>query len=302
MFPLVGKVIGKLRVWSLAVRPRTLPAAVSPVLLGAAAAFADECFRCLPALAALLGAILLQIGVNLANDYFDCVKGVDTGDRLGPPRVTQSGLIPADRVMTAMVAAFLFAAGVGLYLTAVAGWPVLAVGVASILAALLYSSGPFPLANHGLGDFFAFFFFGPVAVCGTYYVQVLHVSLLCAILSLPVGFLVAAILVVNNLRDIPTDAKAGKRTMAVILGPRWARREFLLLLAAAYGLIVLLWLLGRLSTWGLLPLLTVPTAASLVRSLGVLSGSALNEALANTARLALLFSALLSLGLAIPIL
>lgn len=294
--------MGEIRLWMLAIRPRTLPAAVSPVLVGTAAAAAEHAFHLLPALAALAGALLLQIGVNLANDYFDFVRGVDTTERLGPVRVTQSGLIPPGRVLAGMILAFLLAAGAGLYLIFTAGWPILAVGCASILAAVLYSGGPYPLASHGLGDAFSFFFFGPVAVCGTYYVQALDVSFLCWMLSLSVGFLVAAILVVNNLRDIPTDSRVGKRTLAVILGPERSRVEFVLLWALAYGLLVILWLAGRLSPWGFLPFLTLPMTASLARSLWMLSGPSLNAALARTARLTLAFSLLLSAGLVIPLL
>jgi 1,4-dihydroxy-2-naphthoate polyprenyltransferase len=294
--------MGAKEAWLLAIRPRTLPAAVSPVLVGTAAAAADHDFRLFPALAALAGALLLQIGVNLANDYFDYVRGIDTTERLGPVRVTQSGLIPPNRVLAGMILTFLLAAGAGLYLISAAGWPILAVGCASILAAVLYSGGPYPLASHGLGDAFAFFFFGPVAVCGTYFVQALGLSFLCLMLSLSAGFLVAAILVVNNLRDIPTDSRVGKRTLAVILGPERSRKEFVLLWILAYGLLVVLWLAGSLSPWGLLPFLTLPTAIFLARSLWVLSGSALNAALARAARLTLVFCLLLSVGLVIPVL
>ncbi len=289
-----------LQVWLLAVRPRTLPAAVSPVLVGTATALADQAFRLLPALAALAGALLLQVGVNLANDYFDCVKGVDTVERLGPVRVTQSGLIHPRKVLAAVVFTFVLAGGVGLYLTLAAGWPVLVIGVASILAALLYSGGPFPFGSRGLGDFFSFLFFGPVAVCGTYYVQALRLTHLCAVLSLSVGFLVAAILVVNNLRDIPTDTKVGKRTMAVILGPERTRIEYVLLLGGAYAVVILSWVGGGLTGWALLPLLALPKVLTTTRSLWSLTGPALNQALAGTAQLTLLFSILLSLGLAIP--
>ncbi|MEW6668159.1 MAG: 1,4-dihydroxy-2-naphthoate polyprenyltransferase [Thermodesulfobacteriota bacterium] len=288
------------RAWLLAIRPRTLPAAVSPVLVGTAAAAADHAFRLFPALAALAGGLLLQIGVNLANDYFDFVRGVDTTERLGPLRVTQSGLIPPGRVLAGMILTFLLAAGTGLYLTYAAGWPVVAIGSASILVAVLYSGGPYPLASHGLGDVFAFVFFGPVAVCGTYYVQTLGLTPLCMMLSVSVGLLVAAILVVNNLRDIPTDSRVGKRTLAVILGPGRSRVEFVLLLIIAYGLLAALWLAGNLSPWGLLPFLTLPMAIALVRSLWVLSGPGLNAALARTAVLTLVFSLLLSAGLVIP--
>jgi 1,4-dihydroxy-2-naphthoate octaprenyltransferase len=176
------------------------------------------------------------------------------------------------------------------------------IGGASILAALLYSGGPFPLASHGLGDFFVFVFFGPVAVCGTYYVQSLGLSLPCVLLSIPLGLLIASILVVNNLRDIPTDLKVGKRTLAVILGARGARVEFALLLILAYAAPVLMAAFGTAPVWTLLPLLSAPRAVQLARSLRLLSGSGLNKALADTAKLTLIFSLLLSLGLLAPLL
>ncbi|MDD5204328.1 MAG: 1,4-dihydroxy-2-naphthoate polyprenyltransferase [Desulfobacterales bacterium] len=287
--------------WLLAIRPRTLPASASPVLVGTAAAAADQSMRLLPALAALIGAILLQIGVNLANDYFDYCKGVDTAERVGPVRVTQSGLIPPAEVLKGMILIFILAMTAGIYLVSEAGWIVALIGGASILAALLYSGGPFPLASHGLGDVFVFIFFGPVAVCGTYYVQSLRLSLSCALLSIPLGLLIASILIVNNLRDIPTDLKVGKRTLAVILGARGARGEFALLLIMAYAAPVLMAAFGILPVWALLPLLSVPRAVRLVRSLRVLSGSRLNESLADTAKLTLIFSLLLCLGLLIPL-
>lgn len=292
---------GWAHVWWIAIRPRTLPAAASPVLVGTAAAAADHGMRLLPALAAFAGALLLQIGVNLANDYFDYTKGVDTDERLGPLRVTQSGLISPAGVLKGMILCFSLAACAGVYLAFSAKWFVILLGGASILAAVLYSGGPFPLASHGLGDFFAFLFFGPVAVCGTYFVQSLTLTPLSMLLSLPVGFLVASILVVNNLRDIPTDLKVGKRTLAVILGGRGSRVEFRVLLALAYLGPILLHVFADLPAWGLLPFLSLPGAVRLERSLGTLSGAGLNQALAATARLTLVFSLLLSIGLVVPL-
>lgn len=282
-------------------RPRTLPASASPVLVGTAAAAADQSMRLFPAVAALIGAILLQIGVNLANDYFDYINGVDTAERVGPVRVTQSGLIPPAEVLKGMVLTFILAMIAGVYLVFVAGWIVVIIGSVSILAALLYSGGPYPLASHGLGDPFVFVFFGPVAVCGTYYVQSLGLSLPCVLLSIPIGLLIASILVVNNLRDIPTDLKVGKRTLAVILGARGARVEFTLLLIFAYAALVLMAAFDIIHPWALLPLLSLPRAVMLVRSLRILSGSSLNKALADTAKLTLIFSVLLSLGLLAPL-
>ena len=287
--------------WMLATRPRTLPAAVSPVMVGTAMAVADGKFEFMPAFAALLGALLLQIGVNLANDYFDFKKGIDTSERLGPVRVTQSGLIPPDRVRLAMIIIFSGALAVGLYLTAIAGWPILAVGMACILASLAYSGGPFPLASHGLGDLFVFIFFGLVAVCGTYYVQALQVTTQVLWLSVPVGFLITAIIVVNNLRDIPTDQKSGKNTLAVILGERGAKLEYLLLVIGAYIMPAAFFFSGGFSVWVLLPLISIPLSIPNIIAVHKDKGPSLNMVLAKTAALSLVFSLLLSAGLVISV-
>ncbi|NQU66134.1 MAG: 1,4-dihydroxy-2-naphthoate polyprenyltransferase, partial [SAR324 cluster bacterium] len=226
--------ISRSQAWILASRPKTLPAAVSPVLVGTALALKSGHFSLLPACAALVVSLLLQIGVNLANDYFDFKKGVDTEERLGPIRVTQSGLIPPRTVKKAMLGTLMAAGLSGFYLVLVGGWPVLLLGSAAILSALAYSGGPYPLASNSLGDLFVFIFFGPVAVCGTYFVQALKLSSLSMIMSVPVGLLITAILVVNNFRDIETDRQTGKRTLAVRLGIRGSQVEYLLLLAFAY--------------------------------------------------------------------
>ncbi len=288
------------RAWLLAARPKTLPAALAPVLVGTALAFHDNAFALLPALAALMGALLLQIGSNFANDYFDFFKGADTHERLGPLRVTASGLISPGQLRWGMVAVFGLAALDGLYLIQVGGWPILAVGVASILAALLYTGGPFPFGYYGLGDLFVFIFFGLVAVCGTYYVQALSLTWPVIVAAVPPGLLITAILVVNNLRDIETDAKASKRTLAVMLGRPGTRLEYRLLLVLAYGLPLALWLGYGYSLLVLLPWLTMPLALRLLREILVkVDGPTLNAALAGTARLSLLFSLLLAAGLAI---
>jgi 1,4-dihydroxy-2-naphthoate octaprenyltransferase len=283
--------------WVLAIRPKTLPAALCPVIVGAALAVADKEFKTLPALAALAGALLLQIGVNLANDYFDYIKGIDTSERLGPMRVTYSGLIPAPHVKWAIVITFGFVVLIGIYLITAGGWPILIAGTASILAALAYSGGPFPLASHGLGDLFVFIFFGFVAVCGTYYVQSLQLTTLVLFAAVPVGMLITAILVVNNLRDILTDRRAGKKTLAVRIGERGARIEYVLLLAGAYAVPIFLFIADKASIFALLPLVSLPMAISLSRTVCRKEGRVLNQGLAGTARLSLLFSLLFSVGL-----
>ena len=286
-----------MRVWIMAIRPRTLPAAVSSVMIGGAAAASDDGFALFPFLAALAGAVLLQIGVNLANDYFDYQKGIDTDERLGPLRVTHSGLMTPQQVRLFMVGTFLAASAMGLYLTAVAGWPIVVIGCCSILAALAYSGGPYPMASHGLGDAAVFVFFGPIAVCGTYYVQTLQVTGPVLWLSIPPGLLITAIIVVNNLRDIATDKKTGKTTLAVMLGPRWTRIEYLLLTAGAYSMLPVMLINGVGSVWLLLPLLSLPAAAGNVIGIYRHRGSALNRVLARTAALTLVFSLMMSAGI-----
>ena len=288
----------QIRAWLLAARPKTLPAALAPVLVGSALAFSDASFSWLPACAALVVALLLQIGVNLANDYFDFVSGVDTQSRLGPTRVTQSGLLSPLKVRAAVGVVLGLSVVPGGYLVAIGGWPVLLMGLAAIIAALAYSGGPFPLASNGLGDVFVFIFFGLVAVCGTYYVQAGDVTATAVALAAITGLLVTAILVVNNLRDIETDRRAGKFTLAVRLGRTGAKLEYAILLTAAYGGTAMLRFTGAASHWVLLPLLSLPLAVLLVRRIWTdATGTALNRLLAATANLALVFSLLLAAGL-----
>ncbi len=293
-----SNMVGPMRVWILATRPKTLPAAVAPVIVGSAMAYAHQRFVLLPALAALAVALLLQVGVNLANDYFDFTKGIDTEDRLGPVRVTQSGLISPGRVKFSMTMVFVLSLLPGLYLISIGGWPVVVIGAASIIAALAYSGGPFPLASHGFGDLFVFIFFGLVAVSGTYYVQALHITPMVVLMGIIVGLLITAILVVNNLRDIQTDRKTGKRTLAVVIGVKGTRAEYTILLAGGYAIPVFIWLGGFASAWVLLPLASLPLAFLQIRLIRQPSdGPALNDLLAKTARLSFFFSVLLAIGL-----
>jgi 1,4-dihydroxy-2-naphthoate octaprenyltransferase len=284
--------------WWLAIRPATLTASAAPVLVGTGAAWADGKFALGPALAALVGAALLQVGANFANDVFDFERGADNADRLGPQRATQQGWISAAQMKRAMWLAFAGATAVGLYLTWVAGWPVLALGLLSIAAAYLYTGGPKPYGYLGLGDLAVFVFFGFGAVAGTYYVQALSVSLLALLASIPIGALATAILVVNNLRDIETDARAGKNTLAVRLGDGPTRGYYLLLLAVAYLVPVLLWWRGYAGLWALLPWLSLPLALQLARRMRHERGLALNGCLVRTAHLEVVFGLLFALGLA----
>ena len=287
---------GPVRVWVMAARPATLPAAIAPVIVGGAVAAALGAFQLLPFLAAFIASTLIQIGTNFANDYFDFHKGADTAERIGPTRVTQSGLVQAPSVRNAMVFTFGLAALVGLYLVFVGGWPILLVGVLSIAAGVLYTGGPWPLGYHGLGDLFVYLFFGLIAVCGTVYVQAAAVPLLALLAALPIANLVTAILVVNNLRDIATDRAAGKYTLAVIFGARFARIEYLVLVIGAYALLPLC-LLGGATVWVLLPLITLPLALPQLRTVATQSGPPLNRALKGTGQLELAFGLLLALGL-----
>ncbi len=294
--------ISRWQAWKMAARPRTLPAAVSPVIVGTALAVRDGAFQPLAALAALVGALLLQIGVNLANDYFDFHAGIDAGARKGPIRVTQSGLIPPAQVRLAMLGVLTLAALIGVYLIAVGGWPILLIGLASLAAALAYSGGPYPLASHGLGDLAVFLFFGPAAVWGTYLAQAKALPWPVLLAALPPGFLVTAILVVNNLRDLESDAAAGKRTLAVRLGRRGSLLEYTLLIAAAYAVPVIGWLAGGYGVGAALPLITAPLAMPLIAALrdSPDDGPVMNRALAGTARLALLASLIFGAGLLVP--
>jgi 1,4-dihydroxy-2-naphthoate polyprenyltransferase len=287
------------QLWLMAARPPTLPAAVVPVLVGSAVGFAEGAFRLLPFLAALLAAVLIQVGTNFANDYFDFRKGADTAERLGPVRVTQSGLIAPETVLRATILVFGLAALLGLYLAWVGGWPIVVIGVLSIAAGVLYTGGPFPLGYNGLGDLFVFVFFGLVAVCGTAFLHLGMVPPLAWLVALPVAMLATAIIVVNNLRDADTDRAAGKRTLAVLLGKNFARAEYALLTLGAYLVPPLAVVLGMASPWALLPLLTLPLALPLVRAMITQSGRALNRALKGTGRLHMLFGMLLALGLVV---
>lgn len=290
----------QISLWIAAFRPRTLFASASPVIVGTAMAVLDKGFKPMVALATLICALLLQIGSNLANDYFDYVKGVDKVDRLGPTRVTQSGLIPAERVKAGTIIVFILAAIIGLCLIYVGGWPIVLVGIASIFTACLYSGGPYPLASHGLGEVAVFIFFGLVAVCGTYYLQTTQLTMLVVFVAIPVGFLITAILVVNNIRDINTDKQVGKTTLAVMIGEQWSRIEFSALLAGALIIPLIFFLTRMIPGWLiLLPLVSLPLALSLIKDVLHKTGRALNLTLANTAKFAFLFSLLLSVGLII---
>ncbi len=281
----------------MAARPRTLPAAVAPVLVGTSLAIRYGTFHPLAFIAALLGAVLIQIGTNLSNDYSDARRGADTDERIGPVRVTAGGLVPPRQVLVATYVTFAAAVLCGVYLIAVAGWLLLAVGAASILAGVLYTGGPRPYGYEGLGELFVFLFFGVVAVSGSYFVQRKGLPWEAFALAVPVGLLIAAILVVNNVRDIDTDRRAGKRTLAVRLGRERTRILFATMVAVAFVSSWVPWIAGALSPWVFLTAAAAPLAFGVVRTVRAHSdGPSLNRALAGTAKLALVFCLLLCAG------
>ena len=286
-----------LRVLFLAVRPKTLSAAVAPVMIGTTMAYAGGQGHAGAAFAALAGALLIQIGTNFANDYFDYLKGADNEERLGPLRVTQAGLVAPETMFRNFVLTFGLAALVGLYLVYRGGWPIALIGLLSIASGILYTAGPCPLGYLGLGDLFVLIFFGPVAVCGTFYVQALEVTEIVFYAGLGPGLLATALLAVNNLRDEPTDRKAGKLTLAVRFGPAFARAEYLALFASAVMLPVLLasWLNGKWYAC-ISALIIIPGYSAIRQIISGVSGRELNQTLSTSGKLIILYSILFSIG------
>ncbi len=289
---------GPMRIWLMAARVRTLPAAVAPVLVGTAVPATGGTFRVGAFVAALLGALLIQVGTNLSNDYSDARRGADTDDRLGPVRVTAGGLVPPRQVLVATAVTFALAVLCGIYLVAVSGWELFAVGVVSILAGVLYTGGPKPYGYEGLGEIFVFLFFGVVAVAGSSFAQVERWPWESLVLAVPVGLLATAILVVNNVRDMDTDRRANKRTLAVRLGRRRARDLYAAMVYGAFLTAPLPLAGGSFSPWLFLSWLALPLAVPLVRAVRQHSdGPTLNGALAGTGRLQLVFCLLLAGGI-----
>ncbi|MDQ7841500.1 MAG: 1,4-dihydroxy-2-naphthoate polyprenyltransferase [bacterium] len=286
------------RAWVLAARVPTLTAAVAPVMVGTAAAAGGGMFAPLPAFAALIAAVSIQIATNLHNDALDFLQGADTAGRLGPARATQAGLLSPRQVLVGAYLCLGVAAAAGIYLVALRGWPLLVVGMMSMAAALAYTASPLRLGYRGLGDLFVFLFFGVVAVVGSDYVQSGEIRAVAVAASVPVGLLASAILVLNNLRDIDTDRAAGKRTLAVRLGPRATRAQYLFCLAGAMAAPAVMRLTGLLGSWFWLPWLAAPTMMGLVSTvLRHEDAAALVEALKRTARLLLIYGALLATSL-----
>lgn len=283
----------------LAIRPRTLPAAAAGVITGTALAWRDGYFRADAFIVCLLVALLLQIGSNLANDVFDFERGTDTPERLGPTRVTQAGLLTPSQVKAGMAVVFGLAAVLGLYLAWLGGWVIIIVGLAAILSAIAYTGGPFPLGYYGLGDVFVFLFFGIAAVAGTYYIHAGFVSLAAWWMTTPPGLIITAILVVNNLRDLENDRKAGKHTLAVKFGEQMTKIQYVLCMLVAYLILIPAVLSSILPPFSLLAFASLPFAIRATRVVLTQKGRPLNAALAGTGQTALAFSLLFWIGLAL---
>lgn len=282
--------------WLMAARPATLTASIAPIVVGTAHAARDGLAHWPAAVAALAGAVFIQIGTNFVNDVEDFERGADDENRMGPARAVEQGLLSAPEMRRGAALAFVVAAVFGSYLIYLVGWPILALGVVSILSGIAYTAGPWPLAYVGLGDVFVFVFFGLAAVCGTYFVQTGTVTTDVALSGIAIGALATAILAVNNTRDVDNDRRAGKRTLAVRLGDAATRAEYALMMAVAFAVPVLLY--TRLQTPAVLaPLPAAFWAVALVRRIYRDSGPALNPLLGDTARLELVFGALLAVGL-----
>ena len=290
--------LSSLQIWLIASRPRTLPAAVAPVLVGTALAWTVGPLDWVAFVAAALGALFIQVGTNLSNDYSDARRGADTEDRLGPVRVTAGGLVPPKQVLFATYASFGMAVLCGIYLIIIAGPVLLLIGAASILAGVLYTGGPRPYGYEGFGEVFVFTFFGIVAVTGSYFVQRQALEWEAFVLAVPVGLLASAILVVNTVRDLETDRRAGKKTLAVRLGRANTRRLFAVMVALAYPTALIPTLVGSLNAWPVLVVLTIPIAVALVKTVAShTDGPTLNSALARSGLLELAFCLLLTIGL-----
>ncbi len=286
-----------LSTWVLAARPKTLWAAIAPVLIGTAMAYDDGGFHLFSFLAALMGAIFIQIGTNFANDYFDYKSGADDHTRLGPVRVTQAGLISPRVMKRATVVVFGLAMLAGIYLVYRGGVPIVIIGLTSILWGVLYTAGPYPLGYNGLGELFVFIYFGLVAVGGTYYVQTLTITTPVLLAGIAPGLFSVAILTINNLRDIDNDRRAGKRTLAVRFGATFARWEYFLSMVLASLVPVMLYLLTKEHQFAGLAVVTLVLAIPVFKK--IFSGAAgriLNNVLAFTGMILLVYSILFSIG------
>ena len=285
------------KIWIMAIRPKTLWAAVAPVIIGTAMAYADGKANWFAAVVTLFAAVMIQIGTNFANDYFDYLQGADTRERLGPTRVTQAGLVSPQTMKYAFIGVFLLAFTAGMYLVWLGGLPILLVGLVSILFGILYTGGPYPLGYNGLGDIFVLIFFGPVAVGGTYYVQALEMNSIVLFAGLAPGLISTALLTVNNLRDVETDRRAGKRTLTVRFGVNFARMEYLLSIVIASLLPAALAFHKNGNYYSIAAIAVLFLAIPSIRLVFRESGTpVLNKALGETGKLLLIYSILFSIG------
>lgn len=287
----------KFQSWILASRPRTLPAALVPVMVGSALAIYQGIFFPAYSLVALLCSILIQIGTNFTNDLYDHLKGSDTKERKGPLRVLASGLITVKEMQWGIFLVFFTAFLLGLYLVYSVGLVILWIGIFSIIAGLAYTAGPFPLAYNGLGDLFVFIFFGIVGTVGTYYLHAQQFTFLAFLISLPVGALITNILIVNNYRDIEEDKTAGKNTLAVLLGREFSRYEYVFFILISFFIPFLLHFKYDFNIWIFLPYITLPIAITLVKMIYALTGIQLNKTLELSAKFSALYGLLLSIGI-----
>ena len=286
-----------MKTWIIASRPKTLPAAVVPVLMGSAMAFGDGMFHFLSAVVALLCALLIQVATNFINDYADFKKGTDDPKRIGPLRVTQAGLVTPTQMKRAIWLTFFITVLLSLYLVYRGGWPIIVIGTLSIMSGILYTAGPFPLAYLGIADIFVLIFFGPVAVAGTYYVQALSVNWMVILAGFAPGLISTAILTVNNLRDVVGDGKSGKKTLAVRLGKEFAMKEYFYCLLIACLIPVSICLFSNQYKWICLALLTLFFSPGILKTIhSKTDGPSLNRALAQTGQLLLLYGILFSIG------
>lgn len=291
------KLSSKLKSWIMASRPKTLPAAVAPVMVGSALAISKSKFVLVYSLFALACSLLIQIGTNFVNDLYDYLKGADTRERKGPTRVLASGLISVNEMKAGVLVVFLMAFLLGLYLVKAAGVVILIIGLASIAAGIAYTAGPFPLAYHGLGDLFVFTFFGLIGTMGTYYLHTHEFSFLAFLTSVPIGALVTNILVVNNYRDIEEDRASGKITLAVIIGKNLTRYQYVILTGLSFIVPAILFKYFGYSAWIFLPYLTIPIAYKTMVMLKTLEGFQLNKTLELTAKLSAIYGLLFAVGL-----
>ncbi len=284
-------------IWVMAVRPKTLPAAMAPVIMGTGMAYGDGVHHWPSALVALLGSLTIQIGTNLVNDYYDFKKGADRADRLGPTRVMQAGLIKPISMLVAIIFVFTLAAIACWWLVQRGGKPIALIGIFSILSGIFYTAGPRPIGYIGLGELFVLIFFGPVAVAGTYYVQSLEMNPAVILAGFGPGFLAAGILIINNLRDIATDTRSGKKTLAVRFGPSFAKAEYLFAIICACLIPLLVYSLMQDHLGLLFVTVTLFFAIPAIHTVYTKSdGPSLNNALAYTGKLLLMYSLIFSAG------